>query len=461
MTEMKTKIAVLGGGPAGYVAAIRAAQMGAQTVLIEKKDLGGVCMNVGCIPTKALIQTARTAAAVKKAGEYGIQSHIESISWDTAVERKNRIVKNLNMGLHSLLETKGVQILKGEGTVQSAHEITVLTEDGEVTVFCEKLILATGASPLLPDIPGIGSEGVITSTKALALTELPERIVIIGAGVIGLEFASAFSASGVKVTVLEALPRILPGADEEAAGELQKLLKRQGVTFKMPAEVTGIERAGEQNLVTYSMNGKNFEVSGDYVLVAAGRKPNTEAFSHLPLQIEGHAIVVDRHMQTSMEDIYAAGDIIGGSLLAHLAYAEGKTAAENALGKVSEVNYHAVPSCIYTSPEFASVGMTETEALNAGISIKKGSFSLRHNGRALTLGEREGFVKVILDPEGVIIGAHILGADASELISELTLAIAGKVKAEVLADMIHPHPTLSEAVWEACLDAIGRPLHQL
>lgn len=460
MTEIRTGIAVLGGGPAGYVAAIRAAQLGASVVLVEKKELGGVCMNVGCIPTKALLQSARAAAAVKKSGEYGIDSRLESVAWNTAVERKNRIVKSLNMGLHSLLQTKGIRIFNGRGIVQSAHELAVSTEEGDYSILCEKLILATGSSPRLPSVPGIDSEGVITSTEALALTKLPERIVIIGAGVIGVEFASIFAGAGVKVTVLEALPRILSGMDEEASDELFKLLKRQGISFKMQAVVMGIERDGEISTVTYDMKGKTYQVTGDYVLVAVGRKPNTEAFHHLPFELENHAIKVDSHMQTSVKDIYAAGDIIGGNLLAHLAYAEGKTAAENAMGKASKVNYRTVPSCVYTSPEYASVGLTEAQAKEMGIAIKKGSFSFRHNGRALTLGEREGFVKIMLDSEDVVVGAQILGADASELISELTLAITAEIKAEVLADMIHPHPTLSEAIWEACLDAVGRPLHQ-
>lgn len=460
MRELKTKIAILGGGPAGYMAAIRAVQLGASVVLVEKKKLGGVCMNDGCIPTKALLQSARTAVSVKRAGEYGINSKLESISWDSAVYRKDRIVRNLNMGLSSLLKTKGVQILNGTGVIHSAHEIAVSTDEEDYTVICEKVVIATGASPLLPDIPGIESDRVITSTEALAITELPERLVIIGAGVIGMEFACVFAAAGVKVTVLETLPRLLSKADEEAANELLKLLKRQGITFKMSAVVTKIENSDGINTVTYDMKGSTYKVSGGYVLVAVGRKPNTEAFRELPLEMKDSFLVVDNHMQTSIKDIYAAGDIIGGSLLAHLAYAEGKTAAENALGIVSEVNYKAVPACIYTTPEYASVGMTEGEAEKLGIVIKKGSFYFRNNGRALTLGEREGFVKIILDSDDVVIGAHILGADASELISELTLAITAKMKADVLADMIHPHPTLSEAVWEACMDALGRPIHQ-
>ena len=458
--ELQANIAILGGGPAGYVAAIRAIQMGASVILIEKKDLGGVCMNVGCIPTKALIESARTAVTVKRSLEYGVASTLNSVFWDSAVDRKNRVVKNLTMGLAQLLQEKGVQILSGEGTVLTKHEISVSTDSGEMLVRCDKIILATGSLPLIPSIPGITLDGVITSTQALELPALPKSIVIIGAGAIGLEFASMFAAVGVKTVVLEALDRPIPNADEETVNELIKLLKRQGISFKFSSHVVKIEKDCEALSVTYESAGKTATVSGNNVLVAAGRKLNAECFQSLSLEMRNGAVLVDDHMETSVQGVYAAGDIVGGKLLAHLAYAEGRTAAENALGQEKVTNFDTVPSCIYTSPEYASVGMTEAEAVSAGIHFKKGSFSFRHNGRALTLGAREGFVKILCDQEGVIIGAHILGAEASELISELTLAISAKVNVDVLTDIIHPHPTLSEAIWEACLDAAGRSLHK-
>lgn len=459
--RLKVEIAVLGGGPAGYVAAIRAAQMGASVILIEKKDLGGVCMNIGCIPTKALLQSARTVTDIKKAKEFGISCHLDCVDWSAAVERKNRVVKNLNIGLSSLLQGKGVQVINGTGAIRSQHEIVVETGSEIIVVQCEKMILATGSSPLIPPLPGVRSEGVITSTEALSLSSLPESMVIIGAGVIGLEFASIFAASGVKITLLEALEHPLPDVDAEAVGELVKSIKRQGITLKAGAKVISIEKSEGKLSVTYIINEKEKAATGEYVLVAVGRKMNTEAFRALPIQMVNGAVQVDQYMETSVKDIYAAGDIVGGKLLAHLAYAQGRAAAENALGERHTVNNQAIPSCIYTAPELACVGVTEAEALAAGIPVKTGRFSMRQNGRALTLGEREGFVKIILDQDNVVIGAHILGAGASELISELTLAISARVKADILADMIHPHPTLSEAVWEASMDAIGRPIHKL
>jgi dihydrolipoamide dehydrogenase len=461
MDRVNTNIAILGGGPAGYVAAIRAAGLGAEVVLIEEKELGGVCLNIGCIPTKALLKTSEAASSIKKSKEFGIEGNIGNIDWGVAVGRKNRVVKNLNTGVEQLLLTRGVTIIKGRGTVVSDRKLMVETKEGAIEVNCKKLILTTGAVPLLPQINGIDLEGVITSNEALSLASLPESMVIIGAGVIGLEFASMLAVLGVKITVIELQDRILPEQDSEVADELLKLMKRQGITFRLSASVTEIQKAESNLLVTYQTGEKTSTLSCEKVLVAVGRKLNSDMFHNLPLQIEKGAVVVDDSMETNIKGVYAAGDLIGGKLLAHLAFMEGRVAAENALGISSKVNYQAVPACIYTNPEVSSVGMTEEEAKQAGISIKIGRFNFRNNGRALTLGEREGFVKVIADQNNTIIGGQILGMNASEMISELTLAITLKAKAEDLADMIHPHPALGEAIWEACGDILGRALHKL
>lgn len=457
---ISTNICILGGGPAGYVAAIRAAQLGAKVALIEEKELGGVCLNIGCIPTKALLRTSETAAFIKRSKEFGVESRLENTNWNVAVDRKNRVVKNLNIGLEQLLHAKGVTILKGRGTVESDRKLIVQTAEGTIEVSCEKMILTTGAAPLLPPIKGIASEGVITSNEALNMDVLPEDIVIIGAGVIGLEFASMLSSVGVKVTVLELQDRILPGEDSESAVELLKIMKRQGVSFKLSASVTEIQKASDGLTVTYAIGEKEFVQSCEKVLVAVGRKLNSDTFQNLPLHIEKGAVVVNENMETNIKGVYAAGDLIGGKLLAHLAFMEGKVAAENALGLNCKVNYNAVPACIYTNPEVASVGMTEDGAKRAGISVKVGRFNFRNNGRALTLGEREGFVKVVADQDNTIIGGQIIGTYASEMISELTLAITLKAKAEDIADMIHPHPALNEAIWEACGDLLSRAIHK-
>jgi len=458
--EIFVDIGILGGGPAGYVAAIRASQLGAKVALIEEKELGGVCLNVGCIPTKALLKSTDTISAIRRSKEFGINGYMENISWDIAVNRKNRIIKTLNMGVRQLLEAKKVTLLKGRGTALSDKIFSVQTAEGVVHVHCDKMILTTGASPLIPTINGINLNNVITSNEALNLDELPESIVIIGAGVIGIEFANMLCSAGVKVTVIELMDRILASEDSEAALELLKIMKRKGITFKLSASVTDIQKTDAGLAVSYTVGGKALNQPCKKVLVAVGRKLNIKPLQGLPLEVKKGVLIVNENMQTNIKGVYAAGDITGGKLLAHLAFMEGKVAAENAMGIKSKINDTAIPSCIYTNPEIASVGMTEDRARREGVVVKVGKFYFRNNGRALTLGEREGFVKVLADQNNIIIGGQIVGPHASELISELTLAITLKAKASVLADMIHPHPTLSEAIWEACGDVMGRAIHK-
>lgn len=458
--EITTQIAVLGGGPAGYVAAIRAAQLGGEVVLVEEDALGGVCMNRGCIPTKALLKTSEIVAAINGSREFGVDCKVEAIRWDAAIRRNDRIVRNLNMGISQLLSEKGVTVLHGHGELLSERELRVYTELDIIRVVFKKLIIATGSEatkPPLTGIQGIQQPGVINSDEALVLTEIPESIVIIGGGVIGLEFASMFRLAGSKVTVLEAASCILRGEDEDVSSELMRLLKRKGVAFQLSTtvrEITG--KTGDLSVYCHD-GGKKSVINAQKVLLATGRKPRVSV--SLPLEMNAGAIAVNAQMETSVKGLYAAGDVIGGRMLAHLAYAEGRCAAENALGMRSGINYDAVPSCVYTSPEAATVGLTERQAESRGIPTRVGTSFFRTNGRALTLGEREGFVKIVADQDGVIIGANILGANASEMISELTLAIILRANASVLADMIHPHPALSEAIWEACGDVLGRSLH--
>ena len=461
MKKMDFEIAILGGGPAGYVAAVRASQLGASVALIEEKEIGGVCLNRGCIPTKALLKAGETVQVIKKSKEYGIECSIQNINWEVAVERKNRVVKNLNAGLEQMLLAKGITIIKGRGIVENKNRLIVRTEDKSVEVNCNKLILTTGAKPMMPNIEGIDLEGVLTSNEAINMKDLPGSMMIVGGGVSGLEFASMLNSLGVKITVVELLDRILPNEDEEVAAELQKIMKRRGISFKLSAKVNKIEKTNEGLDVTYTVDDKMNVQLCDKVLVAVGRKLNSDIFENLSLEIKNGAIVVNESMETNRKGVYAAGDLVGGKLVAHLAFMEGKTAAENALGIHSKVNYMAVPACVYTNPEVASVGFTENGAKQAGIDVKVGRFNFRNNGRALTLGEREGFVKIVVDQENTIIGGQILGFNSSELISEITLAITLKAKADILANMIHPHPGLSEAIWEACSDAIGFPIHKL
>ncbi|MCW6074665.1 dihydrolipoyl dehydrogenase [Clostridium sporogenes] len=462
-SKINTEIAILGGGPSGYIAAIRASQLGSNVVLIEEKDIGGVCLNKGCIPTKALLKTSEVSYTIKRSKEFGIKSNILNTNWNVCNERKNRVVKSLNIGLNDLLPAKGIKILKGKGYIKNSKKIIVSTSEGEVEVSTEKIIITTGARPLIPDIKGINLNGIITSNEALNLTEIPKNIVIIGAGAIGLEFATMFNSVGSKVTIIEMKNKILPYEDNETSNELLKIMKRQGITFKLSSSIKEIRQAEDGLRVIYRQKDKEYSIFSEKILVAIGRKLNSdsEEFKNLGINMENGVIVVDENMETNIKGIYAAGDVIGGKLLAHLAFIEGKVSAENALGIKSRVNYNAVPACVYTNPEVASIGINEDDAKKLGIEIKIGCFNFRNNGRALTLGEREGFVKIIVDKNNTIIGAQILGVNASEMISEVTLAITLKAKADVLADMIHPHPSLSEAIWEACADTVGRSLSKL
>ncbi|MDD2499062.1 MAG: dihydrolipoyl dehydrogenase [Desulfitobacteriaceae bacterium] len=460
----KTNIAILGGGPAGYVGAIRAAQLGAEVVLIEEKELGGVCLNRGCIPTKSFLRNAEVAHLIQRSKEYGIDTKIEKIGWNSAWSRKERVVKNLRLGLEYLIKANKITLLKGRGFVESPKEIRVETEEKIVKVSCENLIITVGSEPAVPNIPGIRLPHVMTSNEALELKEIPQSLVIVGAGVIGLEFADMFNSVGTKVTVIEIENHILKEEDREITEELLKVLKRKGIGFKLGAEVKEIKDDEDTLKILIKDKGKETLLNTEKVLVAVGRK--IRAYSSdlvdLGINIVHGAIVVNEKMETNVPGVYAAGDVVGGKLLAHLAYAEGRIAVENALGRAIKLNYDAMPSCIYTHPEIASVGINEQEAEKRGIKVKIGRFDLRHNGRALTLGEREGFVKVVVDQEtGVILGGQILGPHASEMISELTLAITMGVKAETLAEMIHPHPTLSEAIMEACDDIVGRSIHKV
>ncbi|KJR47488.1 Dihydrolipoamide dehydrogenase [Desulfosporosinus sp. I2] len=456
-------ICVLGGGPAGYVAAIRAAQLGAKVSLIEHREVGGTCLNRGCIPTKALLKTSEVLNLLSKSKEFGIAATVSSIDARVLQSRKDRVVKSLRMGVEHLLSKNGIDVLKGKGRIESSKRVIVNTEDGEVAVNCNRLIITTGSEPLIPNIQGIKLAGVLTSDEALELTEIPESITIIGAGAIGMEFATLYHSLGSKVTVIEVKDTIIPNEDKEITAELLKIMKRQGIKFQLGSKVKGISESPNGFETRVYVDGKEVSLITEKILVAVGRKLGgvSPDISALGVEVTKGSIVVNERMETNVPGVYAAGDVIGGSLLAHLAFAEGRVAAENALGIKSRLNYTAVPSCVYTNPEVAAVGLSEDQAKEKGIAVKVGRFDFRNNGRALCHGEREGFVKVITEEgTGVILGARILGPHASELITEITLAVSLGVKAEVLADMIHPHPALAEAVMEACGDAIGRAIHK-
>ncbi len=458
-------LVVLGGGPGGYVAAIRASQLGLRVALIEKEGLGGTCTHKGCIPTKALLRSAEIYRLARAGEEFGIRADNIRFDLRAAMARKDRIVSRLAKGIESLLALNGIELFRGEGRLRPGGVVEVKGEGAPSEVRFEKLIIATGSSPLWLPIPGAQSSGVITSDEALKLEEVPNSLVIIGGGAVGLEFAALFGDIGSSVTVLEMMPQVLPGEDQEAAEALAKALRRRGIAIETGSKVSSIENgSGGLKLVRASGNGGQRAFEGQLVLMAAGRAPNTKGLglegAGVAMDGSGRIIVNDR-METNVPGVFAVGDAVGKQMLAHSAMAEGIIAAENAAGLDSRMDYATIPRCVYGEPEVASVGLSEAEARETHGNVIVGRFPMLANGRALTLGEREGFVKLVADAEyKALLGAQIVGPNASELIHELAVAMRSECTLECLAEAIHAHPTLAEAIREAALDGLGKPLHK-
>lgn len=458
---MRYPIAILGAGPGGYVAAIRAAQLGAKVAVVEQDALGGTCLNRGCIPTKALLAGASIVEAIKRAEAFGIQVQGYHLDYSRLVARKDAVVKQLRQGIGYLFKKNKVDLFPGKGHLISPRRIAVTNPSGEVQeIEAENIIIATGSDPAL--LPGLGYNGrtVVTSTEALAWDTLPESIIIIGGGVIGCEFATLFSTLGVKVTIVELLPTILPMIDSELSRRYQMLLKKVGVEIRTQAHVTAVEGEGEKAKVTLS-GGET--LTADKVLISIGRKFNTQG---LGLENVGIAlgpkgeIVVDDYLRTNVEGVYAIGDVTGRMQLAHVASAQGIAAVQTILGRPTKVNYDAVPSCIFTSPEIATVGLTQEEAERRGLKVKVGKFYFLASGKAQAMGETDGLVKIVADAsDDRVLGVHIMGPHATELIAEATLAVTQGIKAKELAACIHAHPTLSEAIMEAAEAVHGLSIH--
>ncbi|MTI80297.1 MAG: dihydrolipoyl dehydrogenase [Firmicutes bacterium] len=459
---MAYKVVVIGGGPGGYTAAIRASQLGASVVLVEKEQLGGTCLNWGCIPTKALVGGAETLATVKNAGDFGIEVQDFTVDYSKLVERKDKVVQQLVKGLQFLLNKKHkIEVINGVGKIAAPGKVAVSTSDGnEMELEAENIILATGSSPAL--IPALGYDGekVITSNEVLDLKNLPNEMVIIGGGVIGCEFASIFTEYGVKVTIIEALPSILPMVDIDAARQLQSLLKRRGVSIKTKAKVENVQNDGDK--VTATLEGGE-TITADKMLISIGRTFNTDDLGLKEAGVElgdKGEVVVNEHLQTSVPGIYAIGDITNKIQLAHVASAQGLVAVDNIIGKTRSMDYRVVPNCIFTSPEVAGVGLTRQQAGEQGIKVKAGKFPFMASGKAQAMGEANGFVKMLADAEtDKILGVHIVGPHASDLISEAALAIQLGATVEQLANTIHAHPTLAEALAEAAEAVHGRAIN--
>jgi len=455
------QLVIVGTGPGGYVAAIRAAQLGLKTAVVEKDQLGGTCLNWGCIPTKAWIVTAHLYEQIKRAREFGIEVGEPRINWKLLVERKNKVVSQLTGGVKVLLQGRKVDILRGNGTLTAPGRIALRGAEGAREIAAENVILATGAEATLPPGFKLDGERVITSQQALDLSHQPRRLAILGGGVVGVEFACFFAAIGTEVTLIEMLPRLVPAEDDEVAQALEREMKKQKITIHTNTKVEGLSDGAEGAVRLTLSGGKTLDA--DTVLVATGRRPYAEG---LGLEAVGVArgdrgkIVVNDHLQTSVRGIYAIGDVTDIRQLAHFASAQGKAAVEIIAGHPAQTNWRAVPAATFTSPEIASVGITEREAKAEGREVKIGRFPFRAHGRNIADGELTGFVKLVADANtDQVLGAHIFGAKASELIHECALAIGADLNLHDLAQAIHAHPTMMEAIGEAAEDAEGLAIH--
>jgi dihydrolipoamide dehydrogenase len=456
------RLAVLGSGPGGYVAAIRAAQLGAEVTVIEDGEVGGTCLNWGCIPTKTLRASADALAVVKDLGDFGIELKGNIVpDLSRMIERKNKVVSTLAKGIKALFKSRGIVLMGGRGVLRSPREIMVTQKDGSSeTVAADAIIIATGSRPSpIPSLPFDGKY-VISSTEALEIRDIPRSLLIVGAGVIGCEFACIFAELGSEVTIVEALPLAVATEDREICEILEKELKKRKIKLitGTTVEKTGIEDDGVRALLS---DGR--EVVAEKVLISIGRRLNTDGIGLEKLGIRTGArceILVNERMETNVTGIYAVGDVTGRMLLAHKASAEGIVAAKNIMGIPCSMDYQVVPAAIFTSPEIASVGLREQEAEEQGITFRKGVFPFRALGKAHAMGEIAGIVKILSDSStDRILGAHIIGPHASDLIHEATLAMKAGLTSRDLAGTIHAHPTLSEALMEAAEDVHGEAVH--
>lgn len=451
-------VAVIGGGPGGYIAAIRSAQLGKKTVLVEKRELGGTCLNRGCIPTKALLHSSEAYNQLNDAKSLGIVLGEHSFQYKKMAKRKDKVVKTLRSGVENLVAGHGVTIVRGEAVMTGSHSFSIGEEEFEAG----KIILATGSIPAAVPIPGVDKPGVLNSDGVLALEECPDSVVIIGGGVIGVEFATLFGNLGKKVTILEMMPVILAGNDPDISRTMKFLLEDKGVEVHTSSKVLEIQ---EGLNVVFEQEGEQKNVEGEIVIVAIGRKPE---IAGLGLDVAGVKLTdrgfveTNEKMETNVSGIYAIGDITGKIQLAHVASAQAIVAAENCSDQDSVMDYSAVPNCIYSMPEVASVGMTVETAEKAGFKVKTGSFDISGNGRSLAIGQTNGFVKLVVNAEDdKILGCHMINAHATEMIGEAALAIQHGLTSEQLGETIHAHPTVSESIMEAAHDVHNLCCHKL
>lgn len=454
---------VIGSGPGGYVAAIRAAQTGQKVAIVEREFIGGVCLNVGCIPSKALINAGHRYQEAKNSSAFGILTKDVTIDFAKTQEWKDtQVVKTLTKGVEMLLKKNKVEIIRGEAFFNDTHQLRVLDGDDAQSYTFKNAIIATGSRPI--EIPGFKFSGrVLDSTGALNLTQIPKKMVVIGGGYIGSELAGVYANLGTEITILEGLPSILSAFDKDMIKLVEDNFKQKNVNIVTNAMAKSSEETEDGVKVTYEVDGKTEVVEADYVLVTVGRRPNTDDLglevANVKMNDRG-LVIVDNQGRTSQKHIFAIGDIVPGPPLAHKASYEAKIAAEVIGGANSQIDYVAIPAVCFTDPELATVGLTEKEAKDQGISVKVSKFPFGANGRALSLNETEGFVRLVTEKEtGLVIGAQVAGAGASDLIGELALAVEARMMLEDLSLTIHAHPTLSETIMDASELSLGIPIH--
>ncbi|AAU23215.1 dihydrolipoyl dehydrogenase [Bacillus licheniformis] len=460
---IETDTLVIGAGPGGYVAAIRAAQLGQKVTIVEKGNLGGVCLNVGCIPSKALINAGHRYENAKHSEEMGITAENVKVDFTKVQEWKASVVNKLTGGVEGLLKGNKVDIVKGEAYFVDSNSVRVMDENSAQTYTFKNAIIATGSRPI--ELPNFKySDRVLNSTGALALKEIPKKLVVIGGGYIGTELGTAYANFGTEVVILEGGEEILPGFEKQMSSLVKRNLKKKGnVEIHTKAMAKGVEEKADGVTVTFEVKGEEQTIDADYVLVTVGRVANTDelGLEQVGVEMTDRGIIkTDKQCRTNIPNIYAIGDIIEGPPLAHKASYEGKIAAEAIAGEAAEIDYLGIPAVVFSEPELASVGYTEAQAKEEGLSVTAAKFPFAANGRALSLNETDGFLKLVTRKEdGLVIGAQIAGASASDMISELSLAIEAGMTAEDIAMTIHAHPTLGEITMEAAEVAIGMPIH--
>lgn len=449
--NMKYDVAIIGGGPAGYTAAEKAAKGGLSTVLFEKNALGGVCLNEGCVPTKTLLYSAKTYDQIKHASKYAVSAENPSFDYPKIIARKSKVVKKLTAGIRMKMKESGVEVITGEAMIQGkTDEGNILIQYAEQVFEAKNLLVCTGSESVIPPIPGVNETEYWTSREALQSKELPASLVIIGGGVIGMEFASFFNSMGTEVQVVEMLDKILGPMDKELSDMLQAEYTKRGVKFYLGHKVTGIH--GQEVMV--EKDGESFTLHGEKVLLSVGRRPVTKGFGLETLALEPYrnGIKVNEYMQTSLPNVYACGDITAFSLLAHTAVSEAEVAINHILGKARAMSYKAIPGVVYTNPEIAGVGKTEEELQASGTPYQVKKIPMAFSGRFVAENEMgNGVCKLILAEDGTLIGAHLLGNPASELIVIAGIAIEKGMKAEELTSFVFPHPTVGEILKEALL----------